>query len=325
MDLDRKTLARARLGIQEAVQDWIYDPNVMLVDFGWRECGGKLLQDELTIRVHIKEKYTHGPMLEAAVDDGKTRGYIPDTIAGFPVDRPVGTYRLHQYYRSWSRRPPSKRASRGDPMKGGISISNANRNVYATLGGLVKDRETNDLMILSNWHVLVGDWYVQPDLPIYQPGRGDGGTIGDTVATLSRHAMSSNLDAAVARLTGNRKLINDQLDLWPVKGVGRAELGMEVAKSGRRTDLTYGLVTGIDGTIRMNYRGVDRLINHVVTIEPRPPLREVSAGGDSGSLWCQESTRNAVGLHFAGSDEPERALALDIQPVLDALNVYLVF
>jgi hypothetical protein len=325
MKIDEKTLARARLGIQEAVQGWIYDPNVQLIDFGWCERDGKLLVDKLAIRVHVKEKYSRGPMLESAIEDGKTRGRIPDTIAGFPVDRPVGTYKLHQYYRSWWWRPRSKRAGRADPMKGGISISNANWNVYATLGCLVKDRETNDPMILSNWHVLVGDWYVQPNLTIYQPGRGDGGTIGDTVATLSRHAMSSNLDAAVARLTGSRKWINDQLDLWPVKGVGRAELGMQVAKSGRRTNITYGLVSGIEGTVRMNYKGVDRLINHVVTIEPRPPFREVSSGGDSGSLWCQESTRNAVGLHFAGSDEPERALAMDLQPVLDALKVELEF
>jgi hypothetical protein len=83
------------------------------------------------------------------------------------------------------------------------------------------------------------------------------------------------------------------------------------------------LVSGINGTIRINYRGVDRLINYVVTIEPRPPRREVSAGGDSGSLWCQESTMNAVGLHFAGSNEPERALAMDLQQVLEALNVEL--
>jgi hypothetical protein len=325
MDIDHRTLARARLGIQQAVQGWIYDPNVMLIDFGWPERGGKLLEDQLAIRVHVKEKYTRGLELEAAVGDGKTRGYIPDFIAGFPVDRPVGNYRLHQYYRSWWRQPPYERARRGDPMKGGISISNANWNVYATLGCLVKDRETNDPMILSNWHVLVRDWYVQPDLPIYQPGRGDGGTTGDTVATLSRHAMSSNLDAAVARLTGSRELINDQLGLGPVKGVGRAELGMQVAKSGRRTELTYGLVTAISGTVRMNYRGVDRLINNVVTIEPRSPLSEVSAGGDSGSLWCQESSMNAVALHFAGSYEPKRALAMDLQPVLDALKVNLVF
>jgi endonuclease G len=50
----------------------------------------------------------------------------------------------------------------------------------------------------------------------------------------------------------------------------------------------------------------------------------VSAAGDSGSLWLDESTMRVIGLHFAGSNQPERALALDIQPVLDALNVDLL-
>ncbi|UCC54123.1 MAG: hypothetical protein JSV68_09145, partial [Anaerolineaceae bacterium] len=98
---------------------------------------------------------------------------------------------------------------------------------------------------------------------------------------------------------------------------------MEVVKSGRRTAITRGLVTAVDGTIKINYRGVDRLIRNVVSIEPRN-LGQVSAGGDSGSIWIQENTMNAVGLHFAGSDRPERALAIDMQPVLDALNVDLV-
>jgi hypothetical protein len=33
---------------------------------------------------------------------------------------------------------------------------------------------------------------------------------------------------------------------------------------------------------------------------------------------------DAIGLHFAGGDQPERALAIDLQPVLDALNIDLV-
>ena len=53
------------------------------------------------------------------------------------------------------------------------------------------------------------------------------------------------------------------------------------------------------------------------------PLRddEVSRPGDSSSLWLARETRHAVGLHFAGSDVPERALAIDIQSVLTALDV----
>ena len=48
---------------------------------------------------------------------------------------------------------------------------------------------------------------------------------------------------------------------------------------------------------------------------------EVSMPGDSGSWWLDAETREAIGLHFAGSDIPERALALNMQPVLDALGV----
>jgi endonuclease G len=323
MTIGRKSWAHVRLAMREAVRGWIYDPNVMLVDFGWRERGGALVEDELCIRVHVVEKIAPGPALEAATQKGTTRGPIPDTIAGFPVDRPQGSYGLHQWW--WGggwQRPAEPRARRTDPMQGGISISNAYLYGYGTLGGPVIDRETGDPMILSNWHVLAGHWHVRPGWPIYQPGRGDGGGHADTVATFSRGAMSSSLDAAVAELTGSRSLVNHPFGLEPVKGVGWAQPGMEVIKSGRGTDVTYGRVTGVEGTAVMPYGGVYRRIRNVMTIVPRPGMRlVVSAGGDSGSFWLQEETMHAVGLHFAGGDSPERALAIDMQPILDALNV----
>ena len=71
----------------------------------------------------------------------------------------------------------------------------------------------------------------------------------------------------------------------------------------------------------MTYSGVSRLIRNVMTIDPRDALSQVSTGGDSGSFWLEEETMNVVGLHFAGSDRPERALAIDMQPILDALKV----
>lgn len=325
MDLNQEPLARVRNAIRTAVHNWIYDPNVMLIDFGWPERDGRAREDEPPhIRIHVVEKFPLGPILEAAIDQGKTQSVIPPTIDGIPVDVPEGRYTLqHWFWDRWSQRS-SPRASRTAPMRGGISISNAYRYGYGTLGGLVEDRETGRKMILSNWHVLAGSWSSQPGWPIYQPGWGDGGSRTDTVAILSRHAMSSNLDAAVAELTGDRLLVNEQLELGPVSGVEWAQVGMEVVKSGRQTRVTRGRVTAIEGTLRINYSGVDRLIRSVLTIEPRLGP-EVSAGGDSGSLWLQESTMRAIGLHFAGSDYPERALALDLQPVLDALNIRLVF
>ncbi len=58
-----------------------------------------------------------------------------------------------------------------------------------------------------------------------------------------------------------------------------------------------------------------------MTIEPRFGFGQVSAPGDSGSLWIDPETKQGVGLHFAGSDFPERGLAIDLLSVLDALNV----
>ncbi len=128
----------------------------------------------------------------------------------------------------------------------------------------------------------------------------------------------------MARLTGSRELINNQLQLGPVRGVGNAELDMRTVKSGRRTAVTYGAVVGVEGEAKLTYSGVQRVIRRVVTIEPVTAGNEVSAGGDSGSWWLATASRQVIGLHFAGSNAPETALAMDMPAVLNALNVAVV-
>lgn len=325
MNLEPQDWSRVRRATREAARRYIYDPNVVYIDFGWREHAGQLLEAEPPcIRVHVEKKF-RGPALEAAMDRGVTREEIRGPILDYDVDIPQGVFRAGWW--SWGggpRQPANPRAGRVTPMQGGISVSNAYRNIYGTLGGLVTDRETGNPMILSNFHVLVSGWYARAGQPIYQPGRGDGGNAADTVARLSRHAMASNLDAAVAELTGSRKLINDQFGLAPVTGVAWAQVGMNVVKSGRTTDVTHGRVTGVEGIAKLYYSGVYRLIRNVIKIEPRVGP-DVSAGGDSGSFWLEEETKNVVGLHFArGKDSDTDGLAIDIQPILDALKVDVV-
>lgn len=326
MNIDKKSWTNRRLAVNKAVSLCLSDPNVMFVDFGWRKRDDVRIEDEPCIRVHVMKKFREGPALEMATQRGVTRGIIPKEIGGFPVDVPEHVFRLHQGWGSgWKTSANSgSRKDRIAPMQGGISISDYKRNIAGTLGGLVVDRETGDPMILSNFHVLAGVWYAQPGWPIYQPGRGDGGTEANTVARFVRHAMQSNLDAAVAKLTGDRQLVNQQLDLDPavVNGVAWAQLGMEVVKSGRTSGITHGRVIGVEGSLKMTYDGVSRVIRNVMEIEPREGLT-VSEPGDSGSFWLDEETMCAVGLHFAGGDYPERALAMDMQPVLDALKVNL--
>jgi endonuclease G len=321
-------MARARLAMREAIGGWLFDPNVTLIGLGWREHEGQYDEGDLRLRIHVREKLK-GFELEAATEAGLTRK-IPSSIGGFLTDVPENVYGLHRWggwggWGGWGWRPQANpRAVRATPLRGGISIGNAWQYNYGTLGALVADRDTGDLMCLSNWHVLVGDWRARRGQRIYQPGRGDGGTRDDTIATLTRDAMSANLDAAVATLTGSRSVINDQLDLGPVRGVRRPELGMELVKSGRQTEVTYGRVVDVEATTALSYAGLTRVIRGVTVIEQRRAGEEVSAGGDSGSVWLDNASKQAVGLHFAGSNRPEQALAIDIALVLDALNVRLV-
>jgi len=137
--------------------------------------------------------------------------------------------------------------------------------------------------------------------------------------------MTNNLDAAVATLTGARVIRNDQVGLGPVYGAASPSLGMKVVKSGRRSGITHGRVTAVEGVTVMPYAGMNRIIRHITTVEPNTNFEEVSSPGDSGSWWLDESTRQAVALHFAGSDAPaERALGLDMVVVLDTLQVEVV-
>lgn len=323
MRIDPETMRQGRGALDEGVRSHLFDGNVTLVDLGRPFRDGDLRQDELAIRFHVREKLA-GLGLEAAVERGVTRE-IQQTIGGFPTDVLKGVYRPSSLFGwpwwtgTWGR-PVDPRAARSDPIRGGISISDAYTNGYGTLGGKVIDRTTGEEMVLSNWHVLVARWTARRGQAIFQPGRLDGGMGSDTVAWLTRDAMSVGLDAAVATVVGNRGFINDQLGLGPVTGFGDAELDTQVVKSGRRTGITRGRVTGIAGTAKLSYDAVERVIRNVIAIDPLHGFTQVSAPGDSGAMWLDDR-RRAVGLHFAGGDFPERALAIDLPSVLDALNV----
>jgi endonuclease G len=206
-------------------------------------------------------------------------------------------------------------------LRGGISISNANSFGFGTLGGKVRDRQSGDELLLSNWHVLVGSWFAKPGLSICQPALVDGGSETNPVATYTRHAMDANLDAAVAKLNGERPLRNEQLEIGAVAGAAVPQLGAKVIKSGRRTGVTSGIITGVEGYTKQLYAGMAHIIRNVVHIAPEAPGEEISAPGDSGSWWLERSAWRAVGLHFAGSNAPEFGLALSMPKVLEALNV----
>lgn len=314
-----KEFRAAARALPRAAAFYLFDPNVSLIDVGLRikEREGQRITSEPTVRVHLRHK-PRGPAFEAFAARSPER-VIDERTVGFPVDIIEADYQLHFH---WGQLPA--RAQLFDPLQGGISISNEWSFSYGTLGGLVTDRATGDPMILSNWHVLYESAYAPRGLSIYQPGYGDGGRFHNTIAYLDRHAMNQGIDAAVAVLTDDRSWINNQLDIGPVLGVTDPAIDMVVTKSGRASEVTEGIITGVGGVKTIPYGGFNRVVRHVVHIAQTPARGEVSNPGDSGSWWLDRDSKRAVGLHFAGDSLPEYGLAFAMPQVLDVLNIDIV-
>jgi hypothetical protein len=95
-------------------------------------------------------------------------------------------------------------------------------------------------------------------------------------------------------------------------------VGMNVGKTGRTTQLTHGVISDVNATIRVNYSGRVALFSDQVAI--RGIGGDFSAGGDSGSLiWTWDARRNPVALLFAGGGGT--TFANKIGRVLSALDI----
>ena len=106
---------------------------------------------------------------------------------------------------------------------------------------------------------------------------------------------------------------NTILGIGEIAGVGEAELGMNVQKSGRTTGYTTGTIQQIDVTVNVQY-GAGR----VGQFTDQLIAGDMSQGGDSGSAVL-DMDNNIVGLLFAGSDTV--TIMNRIQNVFTALNI----
>ena len=266
---------------------------VHYVDVGYKFEDGKPT-DELAIRVHVGEKQPESELESSQV--------LPREIENAPVDVIQSSPGLEQ----------NPRDKRFDPLEGGIAVKNTRHTSFGTLGAVVFDAASSVPMGLSNHHVLVGQGGREGDR-IAQPSSGNP---ADVIGTLTRWNL--NLDCAVCRLSDSREFSRGIVDFpQGVKGIVQPVVGMAVAKSGRTTQTTFGIVDGV--TIE----------EFTMIPDPQnpPPTGEISAGGDSGSVWLEDTTTNAVGLHFAGERNPdinaERAWAKRMVNVARALKITL--
>ncbi|WP_460623655.1 trypsin-like peptidase domain-containing protein [Hymenobacter tenuis] len=273
-----------------------HEPQLLAIDgvkdvaIGYPSRNGNTNFDEIAILVYVVKKFGEEVLSKEQL--------IPKSFNGIPVD----VVESH----------PEEEEVTHPILLGGIGISNANLAGRGTLGIIVKDQVSEELWGLTNWHVIkrkrgkAGDPIVQPAWkPNNQQYR---------IGTLLK--WDEDLDCAVFKLDTTRQIEAFQLS----QVAGKIEemtiplMGTEVQKSGARTGITYGVISGVK---RLN-----------VEISPNPNKLasggEISRAGDSGALWItDEKVPKAVALHRAGEKKGssrERAYARDINTIAKKLG-----
>lgn len=220
------------------------------------------------------------------------------------------------------------------PAPSGISIGHIDITA-GTLGGLMRDNETGNVVILSNNHVLANSNQATIGDPILQPGTHDGGTFpADHIANLARFVeiffdgTENRVDGAIA--TPIDTVLWSTLDIGPeTPSEGRVlteeDLGLFVKKTGRTTEHTQGFVEALFATVQVKYDLFQKatFVDQII-VSQSPAEEAFSNGGDSGSL-VYDSKNRAVGLLFAGSEgseeEPATTIVNPINFVCGQLNL----
>ena len=190
------------------------------------------------------------------------------------------------------------------------------RITAGTLGCFVRHRDSGANGFLSNNHVLANVNRGKPGDEIRQPGRSDGGSPADRIASLRAFvpiqfgSLSNLTDCAWASFEQPPRPVNarerfDSADIvvGTLATPNPREIlpGEFVVKTGRTTGYTQGEVDAIN----VNNLNVDMGGGSVARFDNQIQITSLnkgsfSAGGDSGSLIVNTRSE-AVGLLFAGS------------------------
>jgi endonuclease G, mitochondrial len=251
-------------------------------------------------------------------------------IDGVQVPTDVIQRNFEKSFREVKLEAASSRKIVANPVVPGVSIGHPSITA-GTAGCVVYDVDTGTPYVLSNWHVLNGPCG-KPGDPIVQPGTYDDNRISqNVVGRLVRSYLGVAGDCAIASIE-QRRLVPEIFDLKvAVARIGEPDLGDRVVKSGRTTDVTYGIVKRIHVTVAIDYEEAGRKEIGCFEIGPDPdhPAKnsQISMGGDSGAAWLVveqgKPTDLMLGLHFAGEtgDEPDHALACYPSSVFEKLGI----
>jgi hypothetical protein len=337
-----EALTRAILTVQEIKRAYEAQlmglTNVVATGVGYK-IAGDTPTDEVSIVVSVTKKLPVAQLTEAVMVPKAIGGMKTDVIETGPI---VAFQDPKQRYR---------------PARPGCSIGH-HLITAGTFGCLVK--RGDQVYILSNNHVLANSNAAQEGDPIWQPGKYDGGTSADQIATLERFIPLGFPSAQPAPapapqpsgcspLASIMKALRPQAATPPVIQInepGNNTVDCALAKP-LSPDLVspdilnIGVPTGVGsatlGTLVQKMgrttgytTGQITQVDVTVSVDYGGKLATfrnqllagaMSQGGDSGSAVLDMNKR-VVGLLFAGSTTT--TIMDPIQLVLDALQVQLV-
>ncbi|MGH2532407.1 MAG: hypothetical protein ACRDJW_08880 [Thermomicrobiales bacterium] len=286
-------------GVQ-SVEAFVSDVgNIQGVGIGMSEPGGPGTPGEPTLAVFVAEQTSIDQVRSVVVESFgvEAAGDLPLSVH----ESGVFDAQSHHFYIR--------------PAPGGVSIGHP-RVTAGTLGCLSIGRSAprnSRLMLLSNNHVIANSNNAVFGDCISQPGRYDGGSCpAYQIAILERFipiafgGATNYVDCAtgwcwpdrvrrelIYLYSGTRQFFRiSSQPLYP-------QLGWNVGKSGRTTQLTVGRIVALNWSGWINYGvGYAWFAGQFVV---QGFSGNFSAGGDSGSsVWTWDSTRYPVGLLFAG-------------------------
>ena len=244
MQPDVGAMAMAQEVKNRSENDLLAKENVVGVGLGFKEKGGKRNEDELAVTVYVTAKKNIKDL--AAADRIAEKLDVPGSKKKVLTDvQEVGEVEAQAF------------TNRIRPTRPGFSVGHP-RVTAGTFGCLVQQRNyPGRVYMLSNNHVFANENVANIGDPILQPGTVDGGRApADIIARLASFVPlrfggfnDYNLvDAALAYPTHINNVIAPIQGLGIPKGTVEAKLGMKVTKCGRTTEVTTGVVTGIDVT-----------------------------------------------------------------------------
>ncbi|MFU2017694.1 hypothetical protein ACM6Q7_21960 [Peribacillus butanolivorans] len=322
-------------------------PGVVGIGIGIREENGVLFDDELAIRVHVS-------------DISKVPPGIPEVVGSVVVCIIESNFKPYEEECCLSE--VSEDISHQKKIVGGIRIINPNATGAGTLGAVVKDSETGELLGLSNAHVvkMVNDMIWQPDHPplVHGGGLSQDDLIGRVERIDFPHTQPLPFSPVLVGLTdaGVFKLgpaLEHKRDLSPaIIGQNAPDmlidritatalppqpledllnpLKPQVRKRGFRTRLTEGRII----ESYMTYQWTAGPSSNMYLIEQSciegirsesNPKGVFACRGDSGSVVLDINTPTAVGLLWGGSDCGTRGIMSQIRNVESQLKVNVVW